>query len=377
MARADSASASAHSDSIKGLAQAVARPAYRRLLTAEPFLRRAVPVLIVAFLVTLGVAAVVDIRERLRQAIFKSADELDLAATVMAERMERLALSESGEPVVRAFRAFERIDWPRATAGRPPGSADRRQQHHHLNPARAQRLYRPQAQRGDRPRSHHRAHRDPSRRVRGHARRRIGHSAGAPESRQPARPARDHSAPRRRARRMACRHHARRHAVLGDRLRGADARLRVPLAVAPDARDRQHRGHRAQPYRHRAQLRPLRTVGLGSRQRARVLVAVDVRHSGATAVPQAARASARSAGWFIPDDVQLYELAGELADSGNSSYRPRVPHAPCERQLGLAAHALRAGAQARRAASPPHRNRGRHHRAEAPRRGERHRRDAA
>jgi two-component system cell cycle sensor histidine kinase PleC len=117
MARAESASASAHSDSIKGLAQAVARPAYRRLLTAEPFLRRAVPVLIVAFLVTLGIAAVVDIRERLRQAIFKSADELDLAATVMAERMERFAANESGEPVVRAFRAFERIDWPRATAG--------------------------------------------------------------------------------------------------------------------------------------------------------------------------------------------------------------------------------------------------------------------
>jgi len=117
MARADSASASAHSDSIKGLAQAVARPAYRRLLTAEPFLRRTVPVLIIAFLVTLGVAAVVDIRERLRQAIFKSADELDLAATIMAERMERLALNESGEPVVRAFRAFERIDWPRATMG--------------------------------------------------------------------------------------------------------------------------------------------------------------------------------------------------------------------------------------------------------------------
>src|SRR6186997_808121 len=117
MARADSASASAHSDSIKGLAQAVARPAYRRLLTAEPFLRRAVPVLIVAFLFTLGIAAIVDIRERLRQATLKSADELDLAATIMAERMERLALNEKGEPVVRAFRAFEKIDWPRATMG--------------------------------------------------------------------------------------------------------------------------------------------------------------------------------------------------------------------------------------------------------------------
>jgi two-component system cell cycle sensor histidine kinase PleC len=117
MARANSASASAHSDSIKGLAQAVARPAYRRLLTAEPFLRRAVPVLIVAFLLTLGIAAFVDIRERLRQAIVKSADELELAATIMTERMERFATNESGEPVVRAFRAFERIDWPRATMG--------------------------------------------------------------------------------------------------------------------------------------------------------------------------------------------------------------------------------------------------------------------
>ena len=116
MARAESASASAHSDSIKGLAQAVARPAYRRLLTAEPFLRRAVPVLIVAFLFTLGIAAVVDIRERLRQAIGKSADELDMVVTVIADRVERLAGSESGDPVTRAFRAFERIEWSRATA---------------------------------------------------------------------------------------------------------------------------------------------------------------------------------------------------------------------------------------------------------------------
>jgi two-component system, cell cycle sensor histidine kinase PleC len=117
MARAESASVSAHSDSIKGLAQAVAPPAYRRLLTAEPFLRRAVPVLIIAFLLTLGIAAVVDIRERLRQAIAKSADELELVTTVIAERMDRLATTETGEPVVRAFRAFERLDWPRATMG--------------------------------------------------------------------------------------------------------------------------------------------------------------------------------------------------------------------------------------------------------------------
>jgi two-component system, cell cycle sensor histidine kinase PleC len=116
MARAESASASTRSDSIKGLAQAVARPAYRRLLTAEPVLRRAVPVLIVAFLVTLGIAAVIDIRERHRQAIAKSADDLELIATVIAERIER---SAEGTPdaLMRGFRAFENVEWAKATAG--------------------------------------------------------------------------------------------------------------------------------------------------------------------------------------------------------------------------------------------------------------------
>ena len=57
MARAGVASASLRSDSIKGLAQSVAKPAYRRLLTAEPLLRRAVPILIVAFMLTICIGA--------------------------------------------------------------------------------------------------------------------------------------------------------------------------------------------------------------------------------------------------------------------------------------------------------------------------------
>jgi len=40
MARADTASASLRSDSIQGLAKSIAKPAYRRLLSAEPLLRR-------------------------------------------------------------------------------------------------------------------------------------------------------------------------------------------------------------------------------------------------------------------------------------------------------------------------------------------------
>jgi two-component system cell cycle sensor histidine kinase PleC len=115
MARAEGASASTRSDSIKGLAQTVAKPAYRRLLTAEPVLRRAVPVLIIAFLVTLGIAAVIDIRERHRQALAKSADDLELIATVLAERIERGA-DGAADALMRGFRTFENVEWAKATA---------------------------------------------------------------------------------------------------------------------------------------------------------------------------------------------------------------------------------------------------------------------
>ena len=64
MARAETASASLRSDSIQGLANSIAKPAYRRLLSAEPLLRRAVPVLIVAFLVTICVGALVQVLEQ-------------------------------------------------------------------------------------------------------------------------------------------------------------------------------------------------------------------------------------------------------------------------------------------------------------------------
>ena len=91
MARAEAASASARSDSIKGLAQSIAKPAYRRLLTAEPALRRAVPVLIVAFLLTICVGAVVQVIDHRRQLIAATSIEIEAAAEFMAERIERAA----------------------------------------------------------------------------------------------------------------------------------------------------------------------------------------------------------------------------------------------------------------------------------------------
>src|SRR3954463_8665828 len=91
MARAHAANACVQSDSIKGLAQSIAKPAYHRLLIAEPALRRAVPTLIIAFLIPICLGAVVQVIDQSRQK--RSALKRDLAAVtdLLAERLDRLA----------------------------------------------------------------------------------------------------------------------------------------------------------------------------------------------------------------------------------------------------------------------------------------------
>jgi two-component system, cell cycle sensor histidine kinase PleC len=89
MARAGLASASAHPDSIKGLAQSIAKPAYRRLLTAEPLLRRAVPVLIIAFLVTICVGAAVQVLDQRHQTLNIAVLSLEAVADLAAERLQQ------------------------------------------------------------------------------------------------------------------------------------------------------------------------------------------------------------------------------------------------------------------------------------------------
>ena len=91
MARAHAASACVQSDSIKGLAQSIAKPAYHRLLIAEPALRRAVPTLIIAFLITICLGAFVQVVDQNRQK--RAAGKRDLAALadLLSERIDRLA----------------------------------------------------------------------------------------------------------------------------------------------------------------------------------------------------------------------------------------------------------------------------------------------
>ena len=113
MARAEAASASTRSDSIKGLAQSIAKPAYRRLLIAEPALRRAVPALIIAFLLTIGVGAVVQVLDHRRQVMIEAISELETMADFVAERLERLAGESKLEVTPRSLLA--RATLPRTT----------------------------------------------------------------------------------------------------------------------------------------------------------------------------------------------------------------------------------------------------------------------
>ena len=90
MARAHAASACVQSDSIKGLAQSIAKPAYHRLLVAEPALRRAVPTLIIAFLITICLGAFVQVVDQNRQKRGNVKRDLAAVADLLAERLDRI-----------------------------------------------------------------------------------------------------------------------------------------------------------------------------------------------------------------------------------------------------------------------------------------------
>src|SRR4051794_17791883 len=90
MARAHAASACVQSDSIKGLAQSIAKPAYHRALIAEPALRRAVPTLIIAFLITICIGAFVQVIDQSRQKRASMKRDLSALADLLAERLDRI-----------------------------------------------------------------------------------------------------------------------------------------------------------------------------------------------------------------------------------------------------------------------------------------------
>jgi two-component system, cell cycle sensor histidine kinase PleC len=73
----------------RGLARCLSRPAYLRLTEAEPLLRRAVPILIVAFLAAVAVGATVQILDHRRQELADAENELALLAAAAGEQLVR------------------------------------------------------------------------------------------------------------------------------------------------------------------------------------------------------------------------------------------------------------------------------------------------
>jgi two-component system, cell cycle sensor histidine kinase PleC len=116
MARAEAASACTRPDSIKGLAQSIAGPAYRRLLSAEPALRRAVPALIIAFLLTVGIGAVIQAFAHRNQVIADVAEDIELIAEILNDRLDAAASDARTDAAVAVQRAMER-GLPRQATG--------------------------------------------------------------------------------------------------------------------------------------------------------------------------------------------------------------------------------------------------------------------
>lgn len=75
------------------MAQSIAKPAYHRLLIAESTLRRAVPALIIAFLVTICIGAFVQVLDQTRQKRASVKRDLSALADVLAERLDRIVLT--------------------------------------------------------------------------------------------------------------------------------------------------------------------------------------------------------------------------------------------------------------------------------------------
>lgn len=115
MGRAHATSACVQSDSIKGLAQSIAKPAYHRLLIAEPALRRAVPTLIIAFLLTICIGAVVQVVDQTRQKRASMKRDLVALADLLAERLDRTAVTRSDRA------SLDRAPSPERLQGLLPG----------------------------------------------------------------------------------------------------------------------------------------------------------------------------------------------------------------------------------------------------------------
>ncbi len=86
---------------ISGHAKLLARPAYQKLLAAEPFLRRLIPILIVIFLLIVGAARFVQLYQLKTDREYDARETIGLVATVLSAALEK-AYPAGGSPAASA-----------------------------------------------------------------------------------------------------------------------------------------------------------------------------------------------------------------------------------------------------------------------------------
>src|SRR5215213_8883431 len=89
MAAADTACVPARAGTILGVTRSIASPAYRQLERFEPWLRRAVPALLVVFLVTLASSAWIQARDGREETILDAINDIDVIATLAAVKFDQ------------------------------------------------------------------------------------------------------------------------------------------------------------------------------------------------------------------------------------------------------------------------------------------------
>lgn len=77
--------------SINGHATIVANPAYQRLLKAEPWFRRLIPVFIITFLTLIGIARGIQLADNRDATLIKAEENLTLIATLIEKQFETVA----------------------------------------------------------------------------------------------------------------------------------------------------------------------------------------------------------------------------------------------------------------------------------------------
>jgi two-component system cell cycle sensor histidine kinase PleC len=95
MSGADAACAAARAGTIMGVTRAAGHPALGKLEKADPWLRLAVPILLLIFLSTLGATALLQLREDRRETLARAVADIEIIAMLAAAELARAPMPPS------------------------------------------------------------------------------------------------------------------------------------------------------------------------------------------------------------------------------------------------------------------------------------------